>query len=78
MFWLCSILPGMAQLDPESPEWTIAFVARRFLRRHLGPKHGYLPELLAREIAAHLRLSHWRFVKVPPNPPHSTPGPKAE
>lgn len=63
----------MTGLDPETPEWTIAFVARRFLRQHLGPKHGYVPSLLAKEIVAHLRLSRWRLVKDPPAHLTSTP-----
>jgi hypothetical protein len=60
--------------DPESPEWTIAWTIKKALRLHLGPRHRYLPAAIAREVVAALRLSKWRLVKDPPNPPHSTPG----
>jgi hypothetical protein len=60
--------------DPESPEWTIAWTIKKALRLHLGPRHRYLPATIAREVVATLRLSKWRLVKDPPNPPHSTPG----
>jgi hypothetical protein len=58
---------------PETPEWTVAYALRQLLRRHLGPKHGYVPGVIAREIVAALRLSKWRLIKEPPNPPHSGP-----
>ncbi len=63
------------ELDPYSPEWTIAFAIRRELRTHLGPKFKrYLPVHLAEVVTKALRMSKWRLVKDPPNPPHSTPG----
>ena len=61
--------------DPESPEWTVAWTAKRVLRLHLGPHvKRFLPILLAEEIVKALLGSKWRIVKEPPNPPHSTPG----
>jgi class 3 adenylate cyclase len=48
---------------------------KRALRLHLGRRHKYLPATIAREITAALRLSKWRLVKEPPDPPHSTFGP---
>jgi hypothetical protein len=69
---------GMADTDPlpdpSTPEWTIAWAIKRALRLHLGPKHSYLPGLIAKEVVAALRLSRWRLSKEPPSPPHSTPG----
>lgn len=59
--------------DPATPEWTVAYALRQLLRRHLGPKHGYVPGVIAREIVAALRLSKWRLIKEPPGPPHSGP-----
>jgi len=41
---------------------------------HLGPRHKYLPAIIADQVVAALRLSGWLLVKKPPNPPHSTPG----
>jgi hypothetical protein len=65
--------------DPRSPEWTIAWTIKRELRAHLGPKFKrFLPVHLADEIVKALRLSKWRLVKEPPNPPHSTFGPKSD
>jgi hypothetical protein len=62
-------------LDPESPEWTIAWTIKRELRTHWAPKfERFLPRYLAGEITKALRQSKWRLVKDPPNPPHSTFG----
>jgi hypothetical protein len=61
--------------DPSTPEWPIAWAARKVLRLHLGPKFDrHLPALLARAIVEHMRLSNWVITKAPPRPPHSTPG----
>lgn len=64
----------MADTDPETPEWTIAWTIKRALRLHLGPRHGYVPSTIAREVVAALRLAKWRLSKEPPDPPHATPG----
>jgi hypothetical protein len=40
-------------------------------------RHGDLARC-AEEIVKALRLSKWRLVKDPPNPPHSTFGPKRD
>ena len=62
--------------DPETPEWSIAWAAKEVLRRHLGPRFDRnLPSFLAKAITERLRLSKWRMVKEPPDPPHSTFGP---
>jgi hypothetical protein len=42
----------MADTDPDTPEWTVAWTIKRLLRLHLGPKHTYLPGIIAREVAA--------------------------
>ena len=61
--------------DPSTPEWSIAWAAKKVLRLHLGPKYNrLLPVLLADEILKHLNLSGWLLNKRPPSPPHSTPG----
>ena len=61
--------------DPNTPEWPIAWAAKEVLRRNLGPKFDRsLPSRLAEAIVARLRLSRWKLVKEPPNPPHSTFG----
>jgi len=60
--------------EPGTPEWTVALALRTGLRRHLGPRHGYVLAILAGEIVAALRLARWRISKEPPDPPHSTPG----
>ena len=61
--------------DPSTPEWRIAWTAKRVLRMHLGPNFKrFLPVMLAEEIVAALKLSKWRITKDPPDPPHSTPG----
>jgi hypothetical protein len=71
----------MADQDPlpdsNSPEWTI-WTIKRALRLHLGPRHTYLPSLIAREVVAALRLSKWRISKELPSPPHSTFGRSAD
>jgi len=67
-------LPPMADTDPETPEWTIAWTIKRALRLHLGPRHSYVPSTIAREVVAALRLAKWRLSKEPPDPPHATPG----
>ena len=59
---------------PETAEWTVGWTIKRALRMHLGPRHGYLPWMIARDVVAALRLSNWRITKGPPRPPHSTPG----
>ncbi len=74
---LCSLFvhsSAMADTDPETPEWTIAWTIKRALRLHLGPRHGYVPSTIAREVVAALRLAKWRISKEPPDPPHATPG----
>ena len=60
--------------DPESPEWNVGWTIKRALRLHLGPRHSYLPWMIAREVVSALRLSNWHITKGPPRPPHSTPG----
>ena len=67
-------LVRMTDTDPETPEWTIAWTIKRALRLHLGPRHGYVPSTIAREVVAALRLAKWRLNKEPPDPPHATPG----
>lgn len=64
----------MADTDPETPEWTIAWTLKRALRLHLGPRHSYVPSTIARDVVAALRLAKWRISKEPPDPPHATPG----
>lgn len=62
--------------DPETPEWSVFWAAKEVLRRHLGPRFDRnLPSFLAKAVVERLRLSKWRLVKEPPNPPHSTHGP---
>jgi hypothetical protein len=41
---------------------------------HLGPRHQYLPWIIADQVVAALKLSNWRITKGLPSPPHSTPG----
>ena len=65
---------AMADTDPETPEWTIAWTIKRALRLHLGPRHSYVPSTIARDVLAALRLAKWRISKEPPDPPHATPG----
>jgi hypothetical protein len=61
--------------DPSTPEWSIAWAAKKVLRMHLGPKFDRrLPSFLADAILKHMRLSGWLLSKRPPSPPHSTPG----
>ena len=61
--------------DPSTPEWPIAWAARKVLRLHLGPRFDRrLPVFLASAIVEHMRLSNWVITKGPPRPPHSTPG----
>jgi len=60
--------------DPSTPEWTVAWAIKRAMRMHLGPRHKYLPAIIAGQIVAALRLAKWRLEKGPPRPPHSTPG----
>jgi hypothetical protein len=61
--------------DPSTPEWPIAWAAKKVLRMHLGPKYNRrLPVFLADEILKHLKLSGWLLRKRPPDPPHGTPG----
>jgi len=56
--------------DPESPEWTVAWAAKRVLRLHLGPRYKRsLLRMPADEIVKALRGSKWRIMKEPPNPP---------
>jgi hypothetical protein len=56
--------------DPESPECTVAWAAKRVLRLHLGPRYKrFLPRMPADEIVKALRGSKWRIIKEPPNPP---------
>ena len=60
--------------DPHSPEWTVAWTAKRVLRTHLGPRvKRFLPVILAEEIIKALRGSKWRIIKEPPNAAHSGP-----
>ena len=73
VFPVCSS-SRMADTDPETPEWTIAWTIKRALRLHLGPRHSYVPSTIAREVTAALRLAKWRISKEPPDPPHATPG----
>jgi hypothetical protein len=61
--------------EPGTPEWTVAWAAKRVLRVHLGPHvKRFLPVTLAEEIVKALRGSKWRITKEPLDPPHSTPG----
>jgi hypothetical protein len=41
--------------DPESPEWNVGWTIKRALRLHLGPRHGYLPWMIARDVVAALK-----------------------
>jgi hypothetical protein len=59
---------------PESPEWPVAWAAKEVLRRHLGPKFDRLPLFPAKAILERMRLTKWRIIKEPPDPPHSTLG----
>ena len=53
-------------VDPESPEWTIAWSLKQHARTLLGPKADRVPaELIAKQIAGGLRLSSWRLIKIP-------------
>jgi len=57
-------------VDPESPEWTIAWSLKHHARALLGPKAYRVPaELIAKQIAGDLRLSSWRLIKIPPELP---------
>jgi hypothetical protein len=73
VFLFCSRW-AMADTDPETPEWTVAWTIKRALRLHLGPRHSYVPSTIAREVVSALRLAKWRISKEPPDPPHATPG----
>ena len=65
----------MADADPSTPEWSVAFTAKRVLRMFLGPRYNRrVPVFLADEIVKHMRLTNWLITKRPPDPPHSTPG----
>lgn len=57
-------------LDPESPEWTIAWSLKQHVRTLLGPKADRVPaELIAKHITDHLQRSSWRLIKIPPELP---------
>jgi hypothetical protein len=57
-------------LDPESPEWTIAGSLKRHARTLLGPKADRVPaELIAKQITGDLQRSSWRLIKIPPELP---------
>ena len=56
VFPVCS-RSRMADTDPETPEWTIAWTIKRALMLHLGPRHSYVPSTIAREVTAALRLA---------------------
>jgi hypothetical protein len=44
--------------DANSPEWSIAWAAKKVLRLNLGPKFDRrLPAYLAKGIVEHMRLS---------------------
>jgi hypothetical protein len=49
---------------PETPEWTVGWAIKRALRLHLGPRHTYLPWIIARDVVAALKLSNWRVTKA--------------
>lgn len=54
-------------VDPESPEWTIARTLKQHARALLGPKANRVSaDLIAREITGALRMSNWRLIRIPP------------
>lgn len=54
-------------VDPYSPEWTVARTLRRALRSLLKPKHEARPDWIAKDVVADLRQSNWYLIKGPSN-----------
>jgi hypothetical protein len=57
-------------VDPESPEWTIAWSLKQNARTLLGPRADRVPvDLIAKQVIGDLRRSNWRLIKIPPELP---------
>ena len=57
-------------VDPESPEWTIAWSLKQNARTLLGPRADRVPvDLIAKQVIGDLRRSNWRLITIPPELP---------
>jgi hypothetical protein len=60
--------------DPKSPEWPVAWAAKRCCAGTWGQSSiGAFP-CSQKAILERMRLTKWRISKEPPDDPHSTPG----
>jgi hypothetical protein len=58
------------EIEPGSPEWTIAWTLKQRARSLLGPKADRVPaNLIAQEITEALKKSNWRLIRIPPERP---------
>ena len=66
--------------DDEALHFDVKFIVQRLVTwpRYRKEMNDLTAASITGEIIKRLKLSNWQFLRGPPTPPHSTPGPRRE